>query len=557
MSVRPFYFMGHYQSWWKTRIDTLDHILVPDFFKGKTIYDIGSGFGTFAGYLKDRGASHVIASEGRQEYVDVIKSRFGDCIETRCEDYDNPNFEIDTPVDIICHFGVMQYIANIESHLDKLIGKSQYIFIECDVIDSNDPDLVHRDQPQTGYDQSLNGAGSHFSPAYLEHLLAERGLTFVCVTESSLDTMVHKYTWQIKNTKKLAPGQARFWICAQAGYKLDPIFSKLYNSTIRPIFESVISEVREVIYDSIVSYDFLPMAIAKRQSRINVYALKDQTEDAIDKLIAGGYKVIDHPYKSSIIAKRPPLADLYSILAVATEQDDTTFVIQGLDAGVITEITRNVCFTYGEVLVSTWAVDTLDECKREVANHKYYNKQNIYMHSTGTLRGLQRVKTPFAVKIRADEYYTDLRPILAKIRACHDIVVTNNVFARTTTSFPYHISDHLIAGRTENLLIMFEAALSSIKAGISTLPGMRYFVAEQRFTMTYLTRKLNCTLESLVVKQIPDIRQLMHENFFIVPVKQLGAFHISANSMARKSLTQNSTPREYRAFIDIESIDSV
>jgi len=43
--------MGHYQSWWKARIQTLDSLLPLGFLKDKTVLDIGSGFGTFASFL--------------------------------------------------------------------------------------------------------------------------------------------------------------------------------------------------------------------------------------------------------------------------------------------------------------------------------------------------------------------------------------------------------------------------------------------------------------------------------------------------------------------------
>ncbi len=548
--------MGHYQSWWKARIDTFDRILVPDFFRQKRVLDMGAGFGTFSKFLQERGAV-VTASDGRSEYVDVIKSRFGDGIATVIEDYDSHEFAVGVEeLDIICHFGVMQHLVNIERHLDKLVGKSKYLFIECDVIDSNDPALFNT-VAQNGYDQALNGTGCQFSPAYIERLLAERGLAFIAIAEPSLDTMVHKYSWPIKNTNKLAPGQARLWVCAQAGYRLDDIFSKLYNTDIRPVFDSIVPEVKEVIYDSIVNYQYLGMAIAQKQPRINAYVSAALVEDVIDKLKLSNYVIVDRPYKS--LAK----PGMVSILAVAVadsqsaQQDsDVTFVIQGMDAGLKTETVRNICFTYGRVLNATWTEESLAEAKRAVIANGYMNKQNVYFQIAGTLEGLKQVTTRFTVKIRADEYYCNIRPILERLRAYPDSVISNNIFARATQSFPFHISDHLIAGSRENMLKMFEEAYKSIVEKWEA-PKVKFYVAEQRLTMCYVAARQGCAVTELPVKDHAAIRGLMMKYFWIISVKQLGGFYASANSMQQKCLTHASSPRDYRAFVDIESIEAV
>ena len=68
---------------------------------------------------------------------------------------------------------------------------------------------------------------------------------------------------------------------------------------------------------------------------------------------------------------------------------------------------------------------------------------------------MEKVKTKYVIKVRGDEYYSNVQYILNSIRVQPDKVHTSSIFFRAWQYAEYHISDHIIAGTTENILIMF------------------------------------------------------------------------------------------------------
>jgi len=512
--------MGHYHSWWKARLETLDKYVS---FKGKTVLDIGSGFGSFAACMHEKGAN-VICSDGRREYIDMIKNRFGSKLATRIDDYDT---QCDFPsVDIITHFGVLHCLKDIEAHIDNLVGRSQYLLLDVDVVDSDDPFFPIIQVSQQGYDQSLNGTGSYTSEKYIERILTQKGFTFVQILEPTLNTMVHKYNWEIKNTGKYAPGQSRFWLCAQKGFNL-----------------SNICNTKVVMFDqNICRDDNLDANIRDRAGRINAYVCDDKRQQTIDTLIEHGY-IIYGWYPSQ------QHNGFVSILAVTPEVRDNetvSFVIQGKPSGVTTEVLRNLTFQHGVVIDVTWKPWDL----QQVLDQPYYNNQNVNVHVAGTLIGLEKVTTKFAVKCRGDEYYSNIKLIKDLLEAYPDKIISNNVFARKTGHYPYHISDHIIAGSTSNMIGMFSSALTSIREN-----KYKHLVAEQRLTKCYLSWKLGIAVDDLPTDH-NDITNLMTRHMHIVSIRDLGEYQVTVNSFGRV-FTNTMSESDYRFLTEIDRIEDI
>ena len=56
-----------------------------------------------------------------------------------------------------------------------------------------------------------------------------------------------------------------------------------------------------------------------------------------------------------------------------------------------------------------------------------YSNANINYHVASTLNGLKKVTTKYAIKLRSDEYYSDLSKFVEKIKNNPEKVITRKL----------------------------------------------------------------------------------------------------------------------------------
>jgi hypothetical protein len=112
------------------------------------------------------------------------------------------------------------------------------------------------------------------------------------------------------------------------------------------------------------------------------------------------------------------------------------------------------------IIVSTW-----DDCNVNFENEnfiiksKYPNElgnanRNLQFYSTKI--GLENVKTKYVIKLRGDEEYSNLEYAMELLLNNDDKILVSPIFFRKWKDIKYHISDHLLLGKTENLLMMYK-----------------------------------------------------------------------------------------------------
>jgi hypothetical protein len=140
-------------------------------------------------------------------------------------------------------------------------------------------------------------------------------------------------------------------------------------------------------------------------------------------------------------------------------KNDFTLLIQGK----LLDSTYKFYFeNYNEfpIIISTWEDCTLIiDDSIQLIKSKYPDKfgngnGNLQVHST--LIGLENVKTKYVLKLRGDEQYSNLQHAMQLLTKNDDKILTSPIFFRKWEVIKYHISDHLIIGKTENLLKMFK-----------------------------------------------------------------------------------------------------
>lgn len=213
--------------------------------------------------------------------------------------------------------------------------------------------------------------------------------------------------------------------------------------------------------------------------------------------------------------------------------EEVTLLIQGK----ITQETYNFfveAYPQYKIVISTWSDHTLD-LSYFPKNLTFITQrlpdvsgdQNMNYQFISTLNGLNHVSTPYVIKFRGDEYYSKVHNILNQIKTSPDKIWCSPIFFRHWSMFKYHISDHIIAGKVENLKFMFSAAKYSFdnKLIFHVKDGVKHTFWEPEINLTkaYLMAKYPTNFFEL------DGKELMNIHFDILDLTQLTPYKVICN----------------------------
>jgi hypothetical protein len=205
---------------------------------------------------------------------------------------------------------------------------------------------------------------------------------------------------------------------------------------------------------------------------------------------------------------------------------DTTFVIQG-PLHEHTPYTVLYTAPYGAISLGLWE-DDFPAVKAHVETKMIDNYYNKYFQIVSTLKGLLHVKTPYAIKVRADEYFVNFLPFLTKLKSLQpQQILTSNIFFKKANDWPYHISDHIMGGKTEYILNMF------IKAHQTAEHNTLYKITpEVHLAISYLQHFGDPHPED---RDIQKIIRYMYTFFDIFPVRHFEDYTMKGPSFSKKA----------------------
>ena len=146
-----------------------------------------------------------------------------------------------------------------------------------------------------------------------------------------------------------------------------------------------------------------------------------------------------------------------------------------------------------KVVVSIWEDEDLSDYEIptnwKVIKNKYplvrFRKEaNLDYQIITTLAGLSEVESEWVIKMRTDEYYSNLDKVFKKMKANPKKIVSSSMFFRKYGLYKFHCSDKLLGGTTENLTIMYESTLHNLEMKLwdETIPesqlGLGYIMAK-------------------------------------------------------------------------------
>lgn len=222
-----------------------------------------------------------------------------------------------------------------------------------------------------------------------------------------------------------------------------------------------------------------------------------------------------------------------------------TIVIQGkTNKECLKKNIENTCGI--PVVVSTWRGDEAPERENVIKSMMPTNfgMHNYMLQLVSTIKGMKKVRTKYAIKVRGDEFYNYTKLVEA-VEANKDMVFVAPVFFRKMSycRHPYHISDHLMAGRTDHLLDMFKAAKVKYESTMSEND-----CKEWGLTVAHM--------RNMGFEKFEDLnagKEEMKKSFGIVKMKDLKPYRVTANCY-RKVFYDNFVPNEWNS---IESMDDL
>jgi hypothetical protein len=198
-------FRGHYDGWTESRMSAIKKYINKDFFKDKSLLELGGGYSYNGNKFYELGAN-VTSSDVEQSFLNFVYPHI-------------PTFKFDcdkdilqTKYDIILHWGVLYHLDDIETHLKNVCENCDFLLLETEVSDSDNVNFIIKTKEQ-GYDQAYNNIGSRPSPSYIENILKNNDFNYKIIIDPIVNSDFHIYDWEIKNTNSWTHGLRRFWIC--------------------------------------------------------------------------------------------------------------------------------------------------------------------------------------------------------------------------------------------------------------------------------------------------------------------------------------------------------
>ena len=135
---------------------------------------------------------------------------------------------------------------------------------------------------------------------------------------------------------------------------------------------------------------------------------------------------------------------------------------------------------------------------------------NLDYQIISTLKALDEVDTKWVIKMRCDEYWSNIPKILKMMKINPNKLVSGSMFFRKWGMYPFHCSDKILGGTTDNIRLMYESTLHNLETHLwdTNIPesqlGLGYVVAKEKDDgFSTLSHSLN------TYNQLPEEKQTL------------------------------------------------
>lgn len=214
---------------------------------------------------------------------------------------------------------------------------------------------------------------------------------------------------------------------------------------------------------------------------------------------------------------------------------DNEIIMMG-DDDVHQDVVRNIYTLFGNVITSTSKKYDMDALNAHIMSRNLPNSGNVYNNVYLMLEGLKKcVIQKNIVKVRPDEHFSDLSPIIKSLQADDKLVITN-LHLQKVSKIKFSFGDHIIAGKYEQLLLMYTNAMNILNNKVTEMrKKIRLeYTPEQILILGYLKD----TFDFIGAKTETYAKQVMVKHFNVVPIDDLGNYRVK---IGNKLLTSGKT----------------
>ena len=212
---------AYYPRWRQVRIHAiLDHYRA-NFFRGKTMMEVGCGDGSIGNFFYYLGCQ-VTCCDARQEFLDEVAYRNHEIRTAQC------NLEEAWPLpdecfDVILNLGVLYHLAEPHDCIVENARHCNHLVLDCEVTPSGGvrtcsmPENPPERLADEGDDHAFSGMGSRPTPAYIEAAIRDGGMEPVMLNTTAYDDhpYPHKLGWG--ETGAYRNGMRRLWFAKKTG----------------------------------------------------------------------------------------------------------------------------------------------------------------------------------------------------------------------------------------------------------------------------------------------------------------------------------------------------
>lgn len=232
---------------------------------------------------------------------------------------------------------------------------------------------------------------------------------------------------------------------------------------------------------------------------------------------------------------------------------DNEIIILGED-NIYQDVARNIYSLFGNVITNTMSKYNISELTTTVKSRNLPNCGNIYFTVFAMLEGLKKcVIKKNIIKVRSDEHFADLNPIIASLQADDRLVITN-LHVRKVSQLKFSIGDHLLAGKFEQIYMMYSNAMGILNNKVTEMrKKIRLeYAPEQILVLGYLKD----SLDFIGAKTEPYVKKTMIKYFNVVPIDDLGNFRIPIGNQVLIS-GKNMNKELYTSVCEIKSLNDI
>lgn len=188
---------GIYPEFVEKRTACVVEALGEEFFKGKTLLEVGCGYG-YAGELFERMGAKVSSLDVRPEHIDVVRKRYPGR-ELFVSDLNTDN--IHGHYDIVLAFGLLYHLENPTSFLKEATAACDTLIL-CSIVRDSQNYWAPATKADTAFDQSITDKAVIPTVAWIIGTIETLGFDCKDISSATANVVGNRFDWKRKNDGK-------------------------------------------------------------------------------------------------------------------------------------------------------------------------------------------------------------------------------------------------------------------------------------------------------------------------------------------------------------------